>query len=186
MKDKKEKMELDKEFTVEESTVTDGDSGLDRELLGDDKYIEALEEKLGQALAEAVTCKNVTQRLQADFDNYRKRNASISEEMKQLGISMVCEKLLGVLDNCDLARKYISDQSALQGFNMMEGQILSALETFGVKTVEAEGLEFDAKVMNALEREKVEGKEGQVVEVISKGYTLNGKLIRPAGVKVGY
>ena len=63
---------------------------------------------------------------------------------------------------------------------------LSALETFGLKTVEAEGLEFDAKVMNALEREKAEGKEGQVVEVISKGYTLNGKLIRPAGVKVGY
>jgi molecular chaperone GrpE len=179
------KAELDKEFTVDDTPASD-DLGLDREALGDEKYIEALEEKLGQALAESVMCRNLTQRLQADFDNYRKRNVSLAEEMKQLGISMVVEKLLGVLDNCDLARKYISDQSALQGFNMMEAQILSALDTFGLKEVEAEGKPFDAKLMNALEREKAEGKEEQVVAVISKGYTLNGKLIRPAGVKVGY
>lgn len=185
MKEKKNKQELDKEFKNEEVVVED-EATLDRELLGDDKYIEALEEKLGEALADAVTCKNLTQRLQADFDNYRKRNQTLAEEMKQLGISMVVEKLLGVLDNCDLARKYISDESALQGFVMMETQILMALETFGLKEVEAEGLPFDAKVMNALEREKAEGKEDQVLAVISKGYTLNGKLVRPAGVKVGY
>ncbi|MBR2334298.1 MAG: nucleotide exchange factor GrpE [Clostridia bacterium] len=185
MKEKKNKQELDKEFKNEE-VVVEGEATLDRELLGDDKYIEALEEKLGEALADAVTCKNLTQRLQADFDNYRKRNQTLAEEMKQLGISMVVEKLLGVLDNCDLARKYISDESALQGFVMMETQILMALETFGLKEVEAEGLPFDAKVMNALEREKAEGKEDQVLAVISKGYTLNGKLVRPAGVKVGY
>lgn len=185
MKEKKNKQELDKEFKNEE-VVVEGEATLDRELLGDDKYIEALEEKLGEALADAVTCKNLTQRLQADFDNYRKRNQTLAEEMKQLGISMVVEKLLGVLDNCDLARKYISDESALQGFVMMETQILMALETFGLKEVEAEGLPFDAKVMNALEREKAEDKEDQVLAVISKGYTLNGKLVRPAGVKVGY
>jgi molecular chaperone GrpE len=74
----------------------------------------------------------------------------------------------------------------MKGFNMREAQILSALDTFGLKEVEAEGKPFDAKLMNALEREKAEGKEEQVVAVISKGYTLNGKLIRPAGVKVGY
>ena len=170
MKEKKNKQELDKEFKNEE-VVVEGEATLDRELLGDDKYIEALEEKLGEALADAVTCKNLTQRLQADFDNYRKRNQTLAEEMKQLGISMVVEKLLGVLDNCDLARKYISDESALQGFVMMETQILMALETFGLKEVEAEGLSFDAKVMNALEREKAEGKEDQVLAVISKGYT---------------
>ncbi len=183
---KQDKTELDKEFKVEEDKYQGDDLGLDREALGDDKYIEALEEKLGQALADSVMCRNLTQRLQADFDNYRKRNANIGEEMKQLGVSMVVEKLLGVLDNCDLARKYIADESALQGFNMMEAQILSALDTFGLKEIEAEGKQFDAKLMNALERQKAEGKEDQVVAVISKGYTLNGKLIRPAGVRVGY
>ena len=185
MKDKKEKMELDNDLKNPD-TVSEETDRLDRETLGDDKYIEALELKLGEAINEATTCKGVAQRLQADFDNYRKRNQSLGEEMKQLGISMVVEKLLGVLDNCDLARKYIADESALQGFNMMESQILMALDTFGLKEVDADGKPFDAKLMNALEREKAEGKEDQVIAVISKGYTLNGKLIRPAGVKVGY
>ncbi len=186
--DDKEKKELDNEFKVEDSkkSVDDDNSlGLDREELGDEKYIEALEEKLGQALAESVMCRNLTQRIQADFDNYRKRNASLADDMKALGQSMVIEKLLTVLDNCDLARKYIKDESALMGFNMMEQQIISALSSFGLEEIEASDKAFDVKLMNAVETEKVDGKEGMVLEVISKGFTLNGKLLRPAGVKVG-
>ena len=185
MKDKKEKMELDNELASEESVV-DGEATLDRGLLGDDKYIEALETKLGEALAEAMTCKNLTQRLQADFDNYRKRNQSLAEEMKQLGISMVVEKLLGVLDNCDLARKYISDQSALQGFNMMEAQILSALDTFGLKEVEAEGKPFDPNFHNAvMQVAPEEGEESGIVKIVlMKGYKMGDKVIRHAMVQV--
>ena len=67
---------------------------IEREGLSDEEYIAALEEKLGQAIAEAETCKGLTQRLQADFDNYRKRNNSIAEDMKQLGQSIVIEKML--------------------------------------------------------------------------------------------
>lgn len=186
--DDKSKKELDNEFKVEDSkkAVDDDNSlGLDREELGDEKYIEALEEKLGQALAESVMCRNLTQRIQADFDNYRKRNANLADEMKALGQSMVIEKLLTVLDNCDLARKYIKDESALMGFNMMEQQIISALSSFGLEEIEAADKPFDVKLMNAVETEKVEGKEGIVLEVVSKGFTLNGKLLRAAGVKVG-
>lgn len=180
-KAKDEKIEIETPQEKDEQSL-----GLDREALGDEKYIEALEEKFGEALKDSMTCRNLLQRLQADFDNYRKRNNSVAEDMKALGISIVIEKMLTVLDNCDLARKYISDESALTGFNMMERQILDALESFGLKEIEAEEKPFDAKLMNALEREKAEGKEDMVVEVISKGYTLNGKLLRPTGVKVGY
>lgn len=191
MKDKKRNdVKSEKENDVKEKeTATESDEqtfGLDREELGDEKYIEALEVKFGEALGEISTCRSLLQRLQADFDNYRKRNVSIGEDMKALGISMVVEKMLTVLDNCDLARKYISDESALTGFNMMERQILDALESFGLKEIEADGKQFDAKTMNAVEREKAEGKEDMVVAVVSRGYTLNGKLLRPAGVKVGY
>ncbi len=162
------------------------DIEIDRDGMNDDQYIAALEQKLGQAIAEANTCKGLTQRLQADFDNYRKRNNSIAEDMKLLGQSIVIEKLLTVLDNCDLARKYIQDQSALTGFNMMENQILTALAGFGLKEVETDGKEFDAKVMQAVERVKDEQNAGKVVEVLAKGYLLNDKLLRPASVKVGY
>lgn len=162
------------------------DIEIDRDGMNDEQYIAALEQKLGQAIAEANTCKGLTQRLQADFDNYRKRNNSIAEDMKLLGQSIVIEKLLAVLDNCDLARKYIQDQSALTGFNMMENQILTALAGFGLKEVETDGKEFDAKVMQAVERVKDEQNAGKVVEVLAKGYLLNDKLLRPASVKVGY
>lgn len=162
-----------------------GDDVLDREALGDEKYIEALEERVGKCVAETMSAKNIAMRLQADFDNYRKRNASLAEEMKALGKSMVIEKMLTVLDNCDLARKYISDESALTGFNMMERQILDALESFGLKEIDAADKDFDAAYMSAVEREKAEGKEGKVVDVLAKGYTLNGKVLRPASVKVG-
>lgn len=159
---------------------------IDRENMSDEQYISSLEQKLGQAIAEANTCKALTQRLQADFDNYRKRNNSIAEDMKLLGQSIVIEKLLTVLDNCDLARKYVQDESALTGFNMMENQILSALAGFGLCEVETDGKDFDAKVMQAVERVKDENNVGKVVEVLAKGYLLGGKLLRPASVKVGY
>ena len=166
--------------TAEESAAEQAQSGddvLDREALGDEKYIEALEERVGKCVAETMSAKNIAMRLQADFDNYRKRNASLAEEMKALGKSMVIEKMLTVLDNCDLARKYISDESALTGFNMMERQILDALESFGLKEIDAADKDFDAAYMSAVEREKAEGKEGKVVEVLAKGYTLNGKVL---------
>ena len=187
MKDNKKKQQPEvleeEEVKVEDESL---DVGIDRDSMSDDEYIDALETRLGQAIADANDLKAVAQRLQADFDNYRKRNATIFEDSKALGQAIVIEKLLTVLDNCDLARKYLTDEAALTGFNMMETQILNALKGFGLEEVEAEGKEFDAKVMNAVEREKNEEMAGKVVAVLSKGYLLNGKLLRPANVKVGY
>ncbi len=186
-KDKNAKQTAPEEEAVAESAAENASAEdvIDRENMSDEEYIAALEEKVGKCVAETVSAKNVAMRLQADFDNYRKRNAALSEEMKSLGKAMVIEKMLTVLDNCDLARKYLTDEAALTGFNMMERQILDALESFGLKEIEAEGKEFDANVMSAVEREKAEGSEGKVLAVLAKGYTLNGKVLRPASVKVG-
>ena len=188
MKDNKKKNEeLEQELENAESEIQEtADLEIDRESMTDEEYIAALETRLGEAIAEANECKAIAQRLQADFDNYRKRNASIHEDSKSLGQSAVIEKMLTVLDNCDLARKYLTDEAALTGFNMMETQILNALKGFGLEEIDAEGKDFDAKLMNAVEREKNEEMNGKVVAVLQKGYTLNGKLLRPANVKVGY
>ena len=69
---------------------------------------------------------------------------------------------------------------------MMESQILSALKGFGLEEVQTDEKDFDAKYMTAVERVKDEQRQGKVVEVLAKGYLLNGKLLRPASVKVGY
>lgn len=185
-KKKNEKLEQELELAEPEVETQVEDQVIDRDSMTDEEYISALETRLGQAIAEANECKSVAQRLQADFDNYRKRNASIHEDSKAIGQSAVIEKMLTVLDNCDLARKYLTDEAALTGFNMMETQILNALKGFGLEEVDAEGKDFDAKFMNAVEREKNEEMNGKVVSVLQKGYKLNGKLLRPAHVKVGY
>lgn len=186
-KDKKQEIaEQPANSAAQDGNETSEGSELDRENMTDADYIAALEVKLGQALAEIDSVKNLAQRVQADFDNYRKRNNSVAEDMKLLGQSMVIEKMLAVLDNCDLARKYVSDEAALTGFNMMEAQILGALTGFGLAEIEAESKPFDAKTMTAVERIKDEQNAGNVVEVLLKGYTLSGKLLRPASVKIAY
>lgn len=185
-KDKKQEISEQQANDAEQFNETPENSELDRDNMTDADYISALEVKLGQALAEIDSVKTLAQRVQADFDNYRKRNNSVAEDMKLLGQSMVIEKMLAVLDNCDLARKYISDEAALTGFNMMEAQILGALTGFGLAEVEAEGKPFDAKTMTAVERVKDEENAGNVVEVLLKGYTLGGRLLRPASVKIAY
>lgn len=174
------------EEQVKPKEESEAQTELDREAMGDDKYIEALEERIGALMAETTSARNLTLRLQADFDNYRKRNAALAEEMKTLGKSMVIEKLLGVLDNCALARKYITDEACLTGFDMMERQLLDALSAFGLEEIAAENADFDPAFMTAVERESGdESKAGKVVEVLTKGYKLNGKVLRPASVKVG-
>ncbi len=186
MKSKKNETKVEEQVQNGQLIDEQVDLGIDREGMSDSDYIDALETKLGASMAEASECKVLAQRLQADFDNYRKRNNNLSQEMKELGESIVIEKMLGVLDNCDLARKYIQDEVALTGFNMMESQILNALKSFGLEEIEALGNDFDAKLMSAVERVKDEQNKDKVVEVTSKGYTLKGKLIRPASVKIGY
>lgn len=152
----------------------------------DPKEFEQVREACEKAQAEAKSCMEEAKRIQAEFENYRKRTNSVAEEMKLFGQSTVIEKMLTVLDNCDLARKYVQDEAALTGFNMMEAQILNALSGFGLEVIDAEGQDFDAKLMNAVERIESEEYAGKVAEVMLKGYTLKGKLLRPASVKVGF
>lgn len=195
-KDEQQTLEQDVETKQEETCEAcegdveaeneQADLGIDRDNMSDEEYIAALEVKLGESLAHEAECRTLAQRIQADFDNYRKRNNAMAEDMKALGQSIVIEKMLTVLDNCDLARKYIRDEASLTGFNMMESQILTALSGFGLQEIEAEGKDFDAKFMHAVEREKDEQRQGKVIEVLQKGYMLGGKLLRPASVKVGY
>ena len=111
---KDSRTEKAEEKTAAQEKPAEGE--LDRETMGDEKYIEALEHKVGELMAENASSRAVTLRLQADFDNYRKRNAALAEEMKALGKSMVIERLLGVLDNCALARKYITDEAQSVSF----------------------------------------------------------------------
>ena len=173
-----------KEETKKQEAV---DEGVDKDEMSPEEYVNFLEESLGKALAEARDNKNQAQRLQAEFENYRKRMESHGQEMRKLGIQAVVEKMLEVLDNCDRAREYIKDENALMGFNIMEQQIVIALKSFNLQEADVKvGDVLDVKTMYAIEREANDELDGKVTAVFSKGYMLDGICIRPAKVKVGF
>ena len=123
MKDKNQKVE--KEKVAPKAIEKIIDDGVSKEEMSPEQYVEYLETTIGKTFAEAQDCKNQAQRIQAEFENYRKRNESFGQEMRQLGIAAVVEKMIEVLDNCDRARVYIKDENSLMGFNIMVHQITS-------------------------------------------------------------
>lgn len=129
---------------------------------------------------------NLVNRMQADFENYRKRTNDSNKKVKEDGMVEVIEKLLPILDVLKQAIMMITDEKVADGVKMIYRQITDMLGQFGVTEIPALGLPFDPTVHNAIMQVKVkdEDKVGLVVEVFNKGYKLGDRLLRPSIVKV--
>lgn len=177
--------------TAESTTVSENEAeNINEDAVADKPLEQQTKKELIETVkakeAYAEECKTVAQRLQADFENYKKRTAKNGEYMKQLGQEIIMSDLIAVLDNCNLARKYITNKDALVGFTMMEDQLNKAMSQYGLKEIEVQiGDAFDPKIMNAQERVKKEGQEGKVIEIVSKGYCINDKQVRAVTVITG-
>lgn len=177
--------------TAESTTVSENEAeNINEDAVADKPLEQQTKKELIETVkakeAYAEECKTVAQRLQADFENYKKRTAKNGEYMKQLGQEIIISDLIAVLDNCNLARKYITNKDALVGFTMMEDQLNKAMSQYGLKEIEVQiGDAFDPKIMNAQERVKKEGQEGKVIEIVSKGYCINDKQVRAVTVIIG-
>ena len=118
------------------------------------------------------------QRLQAEFENFRKRIEKEKSEIFKNANKDLIIKLLGILDNFELALKHVDDK----GINMIYSELYSILENEGLKIIKAEG-KFNPEFHEALIHE--EGKEnGKIIEELQKGYMLNDKVIRASKVKI--
>ena len=129
-------------------------------------------------------------RKQAEFDNFRKRSERERSEYVQFASSELMRELLNALDSFDLAIRNASPdspaaESMLKGFGLIHKQIQDTLARFGLKPIQAQGAKFDPEFHQAVATvEKPEVDENTVVEEMRKGYTLNGRLLRPAMVSV--
>lgn len=125
-------------------------------------------------------------RLQAEFDNARKREAKERQDARDYAVQGAVEPFLGVMDNFALALKAQGSVEQLRaGVELILKQMDEALRGLNVQPVEAVGAQFDPRVHEALgseEREDVP--DHQVVEEIRRGYKLRDKLLRPALVKI--
>ena len=118
------------------------------------------------------------QRLQAEFENFRKRTEKEKIEILKNANEDLIIKLLKILDNFELSLKNIDEK----GVKMIYSELYDILEKEGLKIIKAEG-KFNPKTHEALVQE--EGKEDEkIIEEIQKGYTLNDKVIRVSKVKI--
>ena len=139
---------------------------------------KAAEERLAAREKELV---EKLARLQADFDNYRRRTREDMAQATARGKTESVKALLPVLDNLDRALAHAQDE----GLKLLARQLQSALAAQGLLVLEPLGEAFDAKVHEAIASEaREDAKAGTVLTVVEKGYALDGKLLRPARVIV--
>lgn len=129
------------------------------------------------------------QRLQADFDNYRKRSVKEKADVIRYATENLILDILPVIDNFERAIAAVAashDFEALaNGVEMIYRQLLKVLEDEGVEVIVTEGQEFEPNLHEALLREEVAGKEPEMIlEEFEKGYRLKDKVIRYSKVKV--
>jgi molecular chaperone GrpE len=149
----------------------------------------AIAADLAKARAEAESYLDDLRRLQADFDNYRKRTLREQTARTASASQALVARLLPVLDNFELAVS-AAEQSRdfdrmLKGVEMVLGALREVLEGEGLVKIEAEGKPFDPErheAVIAVEQEDAE--PGMVVDIVRTGYELGGKVLRPAMVKV--
>jgi molecular chaperone GrpE len=149
----------------------------------------AIAADLDKARAEAEGYLDDLRRLQADFDNYRKRTLREQTARAASASQALVARLLPVLDNFELAVS-AAEQSRdfdrmLKGVEMVFGELREVLEGEGLVKIEAEGKPFDPErheAVIAVEQEDIE--PGMVVDSVRTGYELRGKVLRPAMVKV--
>jgi molecular chaperone GrpE len=152
---------------------------------------ESLERECAELRTEKEKLEDRLVRLQADFDNFRKRTLRERQEALSYGHELVVKDLLPVVDNLERAIEHASASTGadfegmLQGVELVRRELLGVLAKHGVSAIEAEGEVFDPNLHEALaqmEDEKVPA--GRVGRMLQRGYRLRDRLLRPARVMV--
>lgn len=203
-KNKKNQDKLDKEqtkATAEQATTEDSVNDVAAEnndaAVADDiidspeSEIEALKNLVQQNEEELKEEKKKYLFLMADFDNFRKRTVKEKGELIKTGSENILKALLPVVDDFERgleAMKNSDDIDAIrQGMELVYNKFQKFFEQNGVKVMETDGVAFDPDQHEALTTIPVEEEEkkNKIVDTLTKGYTLNGKVIRHAKVVVG-
>jgi molecular chaperone GrpE len=147
----------------------------------DEDDIEALR-------AEADQYREHLQRLQAEFDNYRKRVLREQTTAVEQAARPVFRRLLEVLDDFDLALMHAQDRPDfdrfLHGVELVYAKLLDTLRAEGLEQMDAQGKPFDPENHEALMQTGDGEGDPVVADVLRPGYTLKGRVLRPAGVRV--
>ena len=127
----------------------------------------------------------LAQRIQADFENYRKRAAREAAQAGERAKSGLIRELLPVVDNLEraLASAEDGEQHLAEGVRLVHSELIAVLERNGIEQFDPSGDKFDPSEHEALSVRN-DGEPGVVLEVVERGYRANGTVLRPARVVV--
>jgi molecular chaperone GrpE len=143
-----------------------------------EELVEDFEIDLDALLAEREQFKSIAQRLQADFDNYRKRVQAQSADEVDRATGRLAEAFLPVLDAAEAAYVRHPDE-----VGPLLNVMLTELKKHGLETLDLDGQPFDPEVAEAVAHEPGDGGDVVVAEVLRSGYRWKGRTLRPAMVR---
>ncbi len=149
--------------------------------------LQTVEQALEEAKENAEKYLANWQRAEADFLNYKRRHEQERAELSQFATVNLISALLPVIDDLERALENADDESSVaawvEGVKLIYRKLRSVLEDRGLEEIEAEGMEFDPNLHEAVMC--VEGEDGIICQELQKGYKLRDRLLRPSMVKVG-
>lgn len=148
-----------------------------------------MDRELDRLRDEAQTHLEDARRIKAEFENYKKRILREQTAVIERASGSMIERLLPVLDSFRLALvaadRTKNDREFLRGVELVYGELLEVLKKEGLEEIDAEGKPFDPEVHEAvMQVSSPEVPDGHVAEVMRTGYTVKGRVIRPAMVSV--
>ncbi|MDN5386715.1 nucleotide exchange factor GrpE [Bacillus sp. LB7] len=183
LNEQEELNETEAETAEAEQTAPEADAPVE------DTQTEMLEKQLKELQERLEEKENKLLRVQADFENYKRRARLDLEAAEKYRSQRIISDLLPALDNFERALQIDPDneqtKSLLQGMEMVHRQILDALKNEGVEQIPSVGEQFDPNMHQAVMQVEDEAYESNaVVEELQKGYKLKDRVIRPSMVKV--
>ena len=151
---------------------------------------EDLPAQLEEALREKDQFRNLAQRIQADFINYKRRMEEERKNLERSANAGLILKVLSIADDFQRALSHLPKDDVtpewLEGIQLIQRRLEAFLESEGVSRIEALGADFNPEEHEAVfSQVSSNDEEGKVMSVIREGYKLHGKVLRPAQVSVG-
>ncbi len=179
--------ELEQEVDAVENTSDDMVSAAGSE--DQELDVETLQALLEKEKETSKTNRDAALRAQAEMENLRKRTVRDVESAHKYALEKFVHELLPIMDSLSLgmaaAETAENTDEIRAGMDLTLKMFISAMEKFGVKTIDPQGEKFNPEQHEAVSMQELEGSESNtVVTVMQKGYELNGRLVRPAMVVV--
>lgn len=180
-----DKLEQELDEAVDQ-TAEEASAEAEASATGDNNTIEALQAELEAAKAKADENWDKALRIQAEMDNLRKRSEKQVEDAHKYAVKKFVEELLPVADSLEMGYAVDGEVEQIrEGIGLTMNVLKNAMEKFAVVAIDPLGEKFNPELHQAMAMQPSdEYEDNHVSAVMQKGYTLNGRVVRPAMVMV--